>query len=340
MKSLIVLRRRCVLWGTVMAACLLSGFILTTSRANLLFRSAAVSSVVSSVAQGSHKREQVTGNREQGQKAPDPNPESRIPNPVLAGPNPQSRIPNTGYGSAPQPRLIESYGKLPLSFEINQGQTNPTAKFLSRGRGYSLFLTGNEAVLALRKGSRQSKVEGRTGVAPAFRPADRGNADLVFRSATFPGWLRSPAAQAETSARTADPKTESALHLLPTAEQFKSSFASNPESRTPNPESQAPAVLRMKLVGANPHAKVSGLEELPGKSNYFIGNDPKKWRTKCAELCQGEIRQCVSGRGPGVLRQPGKTGIRFRSPARHGPAADCSRRRGGACPAPGVWTFE
>jgi hypothetical protein len=35
----------------------------------------------------------------------------------------------------------------------------------------------------------------------------------------------------------------------------------------------------MKLVGANPQAKVSGLEELPGKSNYFIGNDPKKWRT-------------------------------------------------------------
>jgi hypothetical protein len=35
----------------------------------------------------------------------------------------------------------------------------------------------------------------------------------------------------------------------------------------------------MKLLGANPRAKVSGLEELPGKSNYFIGKDPKKWRT-------------------------------------------------------------
>jgi hypothetical protein len=35
----------------------------------------------------------------------------------------------------------------------------------------------------------------------------------------------------------------------------------------------------MKLVDANAQAKVSGLEELPGKSNYFIGNDPKKWRT-------------------------------------------------------------
>jgi len=35
----------------------------------------------------------------------------------------------------------------------------------------------------------------------------------------------------------------------------------------------------MSLAGANPQAKVSGLDELPGKSNYFVGNDPRKWRT-------------------------------------------------------------
>jgi hypothetical protein len=40
-----------------------------------------------------------------------------------------------------------------------------------------------------------------------------------------------------------------------------------------------PTVLRMKLVGSNPHAGVVGVDPLPGKSNYFIGNDPKKWRT-------------------------------------------------------------
>lgn len=39
------------------------------------------------------------------------------------------------------------------------------------------------------------------------------------------------------------------------------------------------AVLRMKLAGANPRPQISGLEELPGKSNYFIGNSPDKWRT-------------------------------------------------------------
>ena len=38
-------------------------------------------------------------------------------------------------------------------------------------------------------------------------------------------------------------------------------------------------VLRMKLVAANPHAKIEGLDQLPGKSNYFIGKNPRNWRT-------------------------------------------------------------
>lgn len=37
--------------------------------------------------------------------------------------------------------------------------------------------------------------------------------------------------------------------------------------------------IGMKLVGANPAARVTGEEELQGKTNYFIGNDPSKWRT-------------------------------------------------------------
>jgi hypothetical protein len=47
-------------------------------------------------------------------------------------------------------RILDSYGKLPLSFEANQGQTDGRVKFLSRTSSYSLFLTGDEAVLALR----------------------------------------------------------------------------------------------------------------------------------------------------------------------------------------------
>jgi hypothetical protein len=35
----------------------------------------------------------------------------------------------------------------------------------------------------------------------------------------------------------------------------------------------------MQLLGAKPAPQVIGVEKLPGKSNYFIGNNPKKWRT-------------------------------------------------------------
>lgn len=42
-----------------------------------------------------------------------------------------------------------AYGALPLSFELNQGQTNARVKFLARSAGYLLFLTSTEAVMAL-----------------------------------------------------------------------------------------------------------------------------------------------------------------------------------------------
>ena len=42
-----------------------------------------------------------------------------------------------------------AYGALPLSFELNQGQTDERVKFLARSEGYVLFLTATEAVMAL-----------------------------------------------------------------------------------------------------------------------------------------------------------------------------------------------
>ena len=46
----------------------------------------------------------------------------------------------------------EAYGRLPLSFEENQGQADKDVKFISRGANSDLFLTANEAVLVLRRG--------------------------------------------------------------------------------------------------------------------------------------------------------------------------------------------
>jgi beta-propeller repeat-containing protein len=114
--------------------------------------------------------------------------------------------------AAPEARVSETYGKLPLHFEANRGQTHEDVRFLARGAGYSLFLTPTGAALTLTKPE-----------SPARRPAAHG---------------------------TSEPRV--------------------PATGT---------VLRMTFAGANPDPRVTGLGELPGKANYFIGNDPAKWRT-------------------------------------------------------------
>jgi hypothetical protein len=123
--------------------------------------------------------------------------------------------------TAPTPdhkdRVLQDYGKLPLSFEANQGQTDENVKFLSRGSGYSLFLTSNEAVLAFGKTAPTSS---RLNVRPGQTPVER---------------------QKPTTVET--------------------------------------GVVRMQLADAKSAPRLVGEEQLPGKVNYFLGNDPLKWRT-------------------------------------------------------------
>jgi hypothetical protein len=69
----------------------------------------------------------------------------------------------TDNRAAKQALLAQNYGKLPLSFEANQGQSDKSAKFLSKGSGYSLFLTESSAVLALTKPDASGAEPGRAG---------------------------------------------------------------------------------------------------------------------------------------------------------------------------------
>ena len=98
-----------------------------------------------------------------------------------------------GAYAAP-PKAAPSYSQLPQSFEANRGQTDARVKFLSRGAGYTVFLTSNQAVLSLSRGTQRGTVT-------------------------------------------------------------------------------------MGFTGSKASSSVTGLHALPGKSNYFIGNDPRKWTT-------------------------------------------------------------
>jgi hypothetical protein len=68
-------------------------------------------------------------------------------------------------------QVQSNYGKLPLSFDVNQGQTDSQVKFLSRGHGYVLFLTPNEAVLSLKKLQAHSKASALEKSPPASEAA-------------------------------------------------------------------------------------------------------------------------------------------------------------------------
>ena len=55
--------------------------------------------------------------------------------------------------AATQAHLSAAYGQLPLSFQINKGQTNPRVNFLTQGAGYTAFLTPTSAVMELQQGN-------------------------------------------------------------------------------------------------------------------------------------------------------------------------------------------
>ena len=62
-------------------------------------------------------------------------------------------------------------GRLPLSFEQNEGQTAGEVKFLARTAGYTVFLTDGEAVLSERSGTLRMKLLG-ANPAPKIRGVD------------------------------------------------------------------------------------------------------------------------------------------------------------------------
>jgi uncharacterized repeat protein (TIGR01451 family) len=53
--------------------------------------------------------------------------------------------------------------------------------------------------------------------------------------------------------------------------------------------------LQMKLAGANVYANVTGADLLPGKSNYFLGNDPAKWRHSVPQFARVRYENIYPG---------------------------------------------
>ena len=72
-------------------------------------------------------------------------------------------------------------------------------------------------------------------------------------------------------------------------------LALQPSSNKTRPSAQQLSVLSVGLAQANPHAEVSGADLLPGKSNYFIGNDPSRWHRGVPQYSRVRYRNVYPG---------------------------------------------
>ncbi len=142
---------------------------------------------------------------------------------------------NTDAGTILAKKIPSSYGKLPISFEANQGQTDSSVQFLARGLGYTVFLTSGEAVFSLHSRSKS--------IGSPERPS----------STLFQHGSGASGSVLESSS------------------------------------------VRLQLIGSNTAAEPSGVDQLPGKSNYFIGSDPSRWRRNVPTFAKVRYRDIYPG---------------------------------------------
>ncbi|MSU63748.1 MAG: hypothetical protein EXS31_15330 [Pedosphaera sp.] len=224
--------------------------------------------------------------------------------------------------------------RMPLHFEANRGQTDPSVQFLARGQGYSLFLTPTEAVLKLSPSSEAGE-HTRPRVS---RDAPRVPLPGAWYAVGVPEFLRSPKVFRESAENYARggraPHSTSDFGLSSprrrgapdgTGSEFSAWMenrrtelnpvfgvlpsggwgAGPPVGGTPNQSFQTAAgpetaTVRISFRNSNPHPTVSGLDELSGKVNYFRGSDPSKWRTNVTTYAKVNYHEVYSGIDLGV----------------------------------------
>jgi hypothetical protein len=66
-------------------------------------------------------------------------------------------------------------------------------------------------------------------------------------------------------------------------------------ARKPGAVREDSSAMAMRLIGANSASQTFGLEELEGKSNYFIGSDQSKWLTNLPNYARVRYRKVYPG---------------------------------------------
>lgn len=73
-----------------------------------------------------------------------------------------------------------------------------------------------------------------------------------------------------------------------------------------SPSGATADIVRMKLLGATHHVKISAADRLPGSTSYFLGNDPRHWHTKIPNYARLRYHEIYPGIDLAYYGQQGK----------------------------------
>ncbi len=152
-------------------------------------------------------------------------------------------------GGGPEPAKVqmqETYGKLPLYFIQNDGQVDEKVKFYEKGSGHATYFTKEGVYISLinhkEVAGSSKQVGGDKGVVAQFiGHPDSGQPDIP---ATLVGV------------------------------ELPGQVGGDKDGQNISSE-----LVKLTFLNANPKPEIIAVEQQEGKINYFIGKDPKKWRT-------------------------------------------------------------
>ncbi|UJS20680.1 MAG: hypothetical protein L3J18_17630 [Candidatus Brocadia sp.] len=146
-------------------------------------------------------------------------------------------------------KAAESYGKLPLSFIRNDGQVDGRVRYYERGAGHATYFT--------KRGVYLSLVGGGTSAPPVSEQVDSSQANAAGRLDQ-------------------DVSVQSASLNQQGRDEDTIRGAKGKKSAIRNPQSE---IVHLMPLGMEKDVEIVAGDEQPGTVNYFIGNDPKKWKT-------------------------------------------------------------
>ncbi|MCK4626235.1 MAG: SBBP repeat-containing protein [Phycisphaerae bacterium] len=154
--------------------------------------------------------------------------------------------------------ITRNIASMPLAFTENQGQWDERVLYRANAGGATMWFTADGAYYQFTR-----RIPNAHDTNPPQEVGHQGEAREAGLPVTLSGVEGSGAPQ-----------------LAVGSERFSGrQMPSSAPDKMHQPDSIETMMIKASFVGANPDAAIEGIHAIEYKCNYFLGNDPDKWRT-------------------------------------------------------------